>query len=296
MNAEEEEDLRDQYYDHIVRRRNIPRRMNWRHRANALSQLEVALAANIQSTANDYIALIVILLLFIRQMTTMINFTRRATLGGLESPIMRRLLQAVTYYSCLLTFCFYELDVLVQNDVALLNIHEDQVIPLLNSPPRNWLIDDLSEEDAYAWTRFCKHQLRLLMVHLRIPDSVVVGPRQRYRFSGEKLLIVCLTRIVTGDPWTRLIPSHFGGDARRWSAAFHWFINHLLINFYHKISGRSIEGWIGQVEDFKKAILDRLAQPAHPIELDYDCEDIQIMWEDATGFVTSFPNSYQAYY
>jgi hypothetical protein len=82
-----------------------------------------------------------------------------------------------------------------------------------------------------------------------------------------------LTRIATGDPWTRLVPSHyFGGDARHWSAAFHWFINHLFINFYYKISGRSIEGWIGQVEDFKKAILDRLAQPAHPIELDYDDE------------------------
>jgi hypothetical protein len=26
------------------------------------------------------------------------------------------------------------------------------------------------------------------------------------------------------------------------------------------------------------------------------CEDIQVMWKDATGFVTSFPNSYQAYY
>ncbi len=26
------------------------------------------------------------------------------------------------------------------------------------------------------------------------------------------------------------------------------------------------------------------------------CEDIQVMWEDATGFGTSFSNSYQAYY
>ncbi len=26
------------------------------------------------------------------------------------------------------------------------------------------------------------------------------------------------------------------------------------------------------------------------------CEDIQVMWKDATSFVTSFPNSYQAYY
>jgi hypothetical protein len=90
------------------------------------------------------------------------------------------------------------------------------------------------------------------MVHLHIPNTVVIGPRQRYRFSGEELLIVCLTRIATGDPWTRLIPSHFGGDDRRWSAAFHWFIDHLFINFYHKISARSIEGWIGHINEFKK--------------------------------------------
>ena len=272
MNAEEEDDLRDQYYDHIVRRRTIPRRTNWRHRANALSQLEVAIASNIQSSANDYIALIVILLLFIRQMLMIINSTRRAMLGGLESPIMRRLYQAFTFYNCLLTFCFYELDVLIQRDDELLNIHEDQVIPLFNSPPRNRLIDDLSEEDAYSLTRFRKHQLRLSMVHLRIPNRVVIGPRHRYRFGGEELLIVCLARIATGDPWTRLIPSHFGGDARRWSFAFRWFINHIFVHFYHKISGQSIAGWIDQIQEFKKAILDRLAKPAHPIELDFDDE------------------------
>ncbi len=110
------------------------------------------------------------------------------------------------------------------------------------------------------------------MVHLQIPNSVVIGPRQRYRFSGEELLIVCLTRIATGDPWTRLIPSHFGGDVRCWSIAFWWFIIHLFINFYYKISGGSIVGWIDQIQDVKKAILDHLAKPAHPFELDYDEE------------------------
>ncbi len=28
----------------------------------------------------------------------------------------------------------------------------------------------------------------------------------------------------------------------------------------------------------------------------FKCEDIQVIWEDATSFRTSFPNSYQAYY
>jgi hypothetical protein len=37
MNKGEEEDLCDHYFDIIIRRRNIPRRMNWRHHANALS-------------------------------------------------------------------------------------------------------------------------------------------------------------------------------------------------------------------------------------------------------------------
>ena len=27
-----------------------------------------------------------------------------------------------------------------------------------------------------------------------------------------------------------------------------------------------------------------------------ECEDIQVMWEEVTGFETSFSNSYQAYY
>ncbi|MFO0446811.1 MAG: hypothetical protein ACK51L_03995 [bacterium] len=46
------------------------------------------------------------------------------------------------------------------------NIHGDQEIPIFNLPPRNRTIDELSEEDAYALTRFQKHQLCLLMVHL----------------------------------------------------------------------------------------------------------------------------------
>jgi hypothetical protein len=182
------------------------------------------------------------------------------------------MLDALMYYNCLLTFCFYELDVLIKSDDVLMNVHASQEIHVFNKPPCNGTIDALSEKDAYAWTQFHKHQLRLLMVHLCIPNIVVGGPRQRYRFSGEELLAVCLSFLATGDPWTRLIPIHFGGDVRCLSAAFHWFINNLFIKFYHKISGQSIEGWLRQVKEFKRVILDRLAQPAHPIQLDYDDE------------------------
>jgi hypothetical protein len=75
----------------------------------------------------------------------------------------------------LLTVCFHELDLLIERDDLLCNIHGDQEIPIFNLPPRNRTIDELSEEDAYALTRFRKHQLRLLMVHLRIPNTVAIG-------------------------------------------------------------------------------------------------------------------------
>jgi hypothetical protein len=76
-------------------------------------------------------------------------------------------------------------------------------------------------------------------------------------------------KIGTGIPWTRLIPDNLGGDVRQWSAGFRWFINHLFIHFYHKIPGCSIEMWLDHIDDFKQAILDHLAQPAHPIEREY---------------------------
>jgi hypothetical protein len=79
MNEEEEEDLCDHYFDIIIRRRTIPKRTNWRHHANALSQHEVALAAY------DYFTFIFILMFFIfilmfftRQMIIAISATHRA--------------------------------------------------------------------------------------------------------------------------------------------------------------------------------------------------------------------------
>jgi hypothetical protein len=39
-----------------------------------------------------------------------------------------------------------------------------------------------------------------------------------------------------------------------------------LFNSNHKISGKSIKIWLGDMEYFKQVILDHLAQPVHPME------------------------------
>ncbi len=95
----------------------------------------------------------------------------------------------------------------------------------------------------------------------------MTGPR--YHFTGEEFLLGCLSKITTGDPWTRLIDVFFSGDPRRLSYAFRWLTNHLCVLFYHNISSRSMEIWLRVINNFKQMIVDRLWQPAHPREMDF---------------------------
>jgi hypothetical protein len=81
------------------------------------------------------------------------------------------------------------------------------------------------------------------------------------------MLNFSLSKIATELSWTQICKDTFGENPRQWSPA--WFINHLFVNIYHKIYGQSIELWLGELDNFKQAILDRLAQPAYQIEAEY---------------------------
>jgi hypothetical protein len=261
MDLQEDNDV-EEMFNEIVRRRNIARRTNWCLRSTALTQRDVAIAACIHSSISLYITLFYLVLY-------QINITNQIIMryNNHRSPFFRRLQRALKYYKCLYLFCSYEVDLLVEEETNLLFLRRNDLFPLVNAPPRNRSIDDLSEETAKQLTRFMKDQLRILLLHWRIPNDIVTGPR--YQFTGEEVVIVCLARIATGDPWTRLIDGFFGGDPRRWRYAFRLFINHLFVMFYHKISGRSMEIWLPEINSFKQLIIDRLRQPDHPREMDY---------------------------
>jgi hypothetical protein len=160
-----DEHLVDDFYDEIVRRRDIARRTNWRHRSMALSQREVALAATLQSSAAFFIVLAFAVMITMNQVTSAIIFARQS-LGGPDSPHTIRLFRVLIYYQCLLTFCFHELDVLIEQDDDLLNLRYGQLYPLEQLPPKNRSIDKISEEFSYSFTRFTKDQLRMLFLHL----------------------------------------------------------------------------------------------------------------------------------
>jgi len=170
-------------------------------------------------------------------------------------------------YQSLFMFCCYKIDWLLEEETNLLYIRRSQLFPVIDTPPRNRTIDEIPETTAKALTRFNKEQLRLLLLHWRLPDRIITG--YGHQFTGEEVLLFSLARIGTGDPITRLVMGHFSGEPRRWSYTFKWFVNHLFVMFYHKISGRSLEMWIPEIQNFKQNIVDRLRKPAHRREMEY---------------------------
>jgi len=198
-----------------------------------------------------------VMILLSNQLLTVLHLFRRQIAGQNNSRV-QRMTTVICYYTRLLAFCYLRRDNLYLEEAELVGIHRDQweamVAREVDTPPRNQSLDEISDGDAFRLTRFRKPQLQLLFHHWRIPDKIVT--EHRYCFTGEEMLVVCLSKIATGLSWTQ-------------SHGFKWFINHLFVTFYHKISGRSIELWLGDMENFKQAILDRLAEPAHPIEADY---------------------------
>jgi hypothetical protein len=125
--------------------------------------------------------------------------------------------------------------------------------------PKNRRIDELSPEEAYRWTRFTKEQLHRLLLHLRMPERLPAVAGQ-YIFTGEEVLLVCLTRIATGNNFYDFIPCKFGGSAAKWSIAFKWFIDHLFLTFYHKITGNSMLQWTGHIIFFRSVIANKVAE------------------------------------
>ena len=135
----------------------------------------------------------------------------------------------------------------------------------------------MSENNAYQFTRFTKDQLRLLLIHLRIPDRIVV--KGGHVFTGEETLIVSLTKIAHAEPWTIMIKNKFGGDPNFWCYAFRWLMKYIYDTFYHKFTGDSFaREWADEVDEFRELIWSKMKTSPCEIEryLNSDGNDVEI--------------------
>jgi hypothetical protein len=144
----------------------------------------------------------------------------------------------------------------IQTGYDILFVRQSERQENSNGPARKRTIDSLTEYEAYAWTRFLKCELVLLLLHLRLP--LEIRTPNRYLFTGEEVMIFCLTRIALGLDIVELVESKFGGNSTRWSEAFKWFVDHIYFTFYHRISGDSMRLWIHKIDEFRRAICHKV--------------------------------------
>ena len=116
--------------------------------------------------------------------------------------------------------------------IQAVTIADDNANRRLITRKRNRSIID-TFPDPLGSTRFTREQLRSLLIHLRLPE--LAKPKGR-KFSGESILLISLTRFAHGFTWNHMAQHVFGGNPDFLMYAYEWFVDHLYVNFYHKIN------------------------------------------------------------
>ncbi len=187
----------DAHINQIIRRRMIPRRTNWRYRYMALGQREVAEANLLQLSILEHAQFFMAMILLSNQLLTILHLFRRQNAGQNNSRV-QGLTPVLRYYTCLVAFCYLWLDNLFLEEAELVGIIHNQweamVAMEVFSAPRNRSLNEISEGDAHRLTRFWRVKLQSLLDHWRIPEVIVAGTNC-YTFTGEKMLIVSLSKM-----------------------------------------------------------------------------------------------------
>ncbi len=144
----------DQFYDEIIHHRDITRRTNWQLHSTSLSQHDVAVAASIQSSLSFYITFMYLVIFHLNQLYNFILCN-----NDHQSFLFGRLLCALKYYQCLFRFCCYAVDQLLEDEENLCYLRCHQLTLLITGPPRNRIIDELTDEVVYLLTHCMKEQL-----------------------------------------------------------------------------------------------------------------------------------------
>ena len=80
-------------------------------------------------------------------------------------------------------------------------------------------------------------------------------PNQYRYFNAEEIFLLCLTKLAHGLNWVIMGKVIFGGNPDYFGGTFHWFIDHVFVTFFNKISGKSfLYYWADQVDNFRSII------------------------------------------
>lgn len=111
-----------------------------------------------------------------------------------------------------------------------------------------------SSGNCKATFRFTLLELRRLLVGLRLPDVVHVGPPGHVsKFAGDEVLLIVLRRLAYPITWDKLV-WEAGRSMSQLSRAFKWGTRYLMSAHPHLYDHRSLECWAPSFARFASAV------------------------------------------
>jgi len=162
-----------------------------------------------------------------------------------------------------MSFYLFETNFWAGLDAMLFDIPWEEEHQQLHWSPRRYrrIADFFDDDEARCCTRFTVDELRILNDLFGLPNVVrIPAGRQRgphahcYEFTKEELLIYTLMKQALGETHTGLCDSRIGGDSRRWSAGYRWFLLYLNRRYDNILAANSIYRWVHLFPEFADAI------------------------------------------
>ena len=277
--------------EHVVQQgfRQARNRTNWLYRGTAMTTTDSMDIHELRLQAFDFETA----LGFITGAFATMTMTARARMQQ-HLPI-ESIRIALDYISVAISWivCYLEM-IYMDIEDRLYYVHTARPPTASKNRHINDLQDDNESEILFG---FKIQELYLLLLHWRIPQHFRMNNRI---FTGEEAMLIFLFYIRKAITYTEMSRTTFGGDPRMFTYFIRSMVNHLHDNFYHKISGDSMNLWVDNVDDFRRAIWEKMQagvvheRDRHGREVDWEVwiplENFRIFgWLDDTDLLTTRP-------
>ena len=237
--------------------RKIRKEMNWRKRSIGLNSIEANKLDSLNSLKLDSVSF----LDYIAKSITSINMyimirSKRHKQSAKQflsnCPELKVLIKKLKIASVYTSIQLHQTQSNINNLTILYRDTDTYVI----TPHKKRKIADLTDSEAYDWTRFTKEQLYKLkdLFHLYGRFTVHFS----HHFDSEFVLILSLSYYSSAESFSTL-RCKFGGNPDFFASVVKEFTQHLYELFYNKISGDSLRFYSeDEYRDFSAAIYERV--------------------------------------
>lgn len=150
-----------------------------------------------------------------------------------------------------------------------------------------------SDSDVWLWTGWTKASLLEWRQRIFGVDTVRAG-RQRHSFDLDTLIVASMFRMRSGVDY-KIISKIFGRDGRQWGDGVNAFVDELSNRYAKKLmQKKSLRRYQSRMDDFRKAIIHRLAKPNCDGVPPFQCEigeDTVVLFVDCIILLSTRPGA-----